>query len=55
MATTRFNEPTDFRFDAQKIVVASDDVGPVVLTPAPLSSIRGRLILERGSQGVTSR
>jgi hypothetical protein len=52
--TDRGGQPTDFRFAAVRIVVGSDDVGPVVLTPAPTSSISGRITLEGGRDGVSA-
>jgi hypothetical protein len=52
--TDRGGQPTDFRFAAMRIVVGSDDVGPVVLTPAPTSSISGRITLEGGRDGVSA-
>ena len=45
--------PTDFRFASMRITVGSDDVGPLVLTPAPTSSIKGRITLEGEREGVT--
>lgn len=47
------NQPADISFALMRINVGSDDVGPVVLTPLPTSSISGRLTLEGGHEGIT--
>lgn len=51
----RPSEVTDFRFAAVAVSVDAGDVGPVVLSPAPTSTIGGRIVLEGDRAGVMPR
>lgn len=44
----------DIRFASQRIIVGSEDVGPIVLTPSATSSISGRMTLEGSREGITA-
>ncbi len=46
-------EPADVRFAAVRITVGSDDIGPVTIAPAPVSTISGRIALEGATPGIS--